>query len=148
MKTYPPRSERRRAETIRLPCFHAVPGRARRDGWTPLRQAEFIGHLAETGTVGEAARRVGMARETAYRLRSRCWSESLCAAWDAALGQRSPAAPRKVTVQELRWRVDGGLWQVRIYAGRFVAAVQKADNSALLSLLARLGPPDRGSWAA
>lgn len=34
--------------TPRIPLFHAVPTRVCADGWTPLRQAEFIGHLAET----------------------------------------------------------------------------------------------------
>ncbi|MGB7407006.1 MAG: hypothetical protein WA908_00730 [Pontixanthobacter sp.] len=70
----------------RIPQFHAVKIRIREDGWTPQRQAEFIGHLAQTRSVTEAARLVGMARETAYRLRSREWSESFCAAWDVAVG--------------------------------------------------------------
>lgn len=133
--------------------FHAVAARARRDGWTPLRQAEFIGHLAETRSVAEAARRVGMARESAYRLRRRDWSESFCAAWDAALGKSRPtgaAIARKVTVAELQWRMESGQWQVLIRARRFVGLRRKADNSALLQLLARLGsnrpqPPRAGT---
>ena len=47
----------------RVPPFLPVPLRARADGWTPERQARFIGLLAETGSVVEAARAVGMSRE-------------------------------------------------------------------------------------
>ena len=54
----------------RVPPFLPVPLRARADGWTPERQARFIGLLAETGSVAEAARRVGMGRESAWRLRA------------------------------------------------------------------------------
>ena len=43
-----------------MPAFAPVRSRARRDGWHPLRQAEFVGALAETGSVSAAARRVGM----------------------------------------------------------------------------------------
>ncbi|MDN3647207.1 hypothetical protein QWY75_13420 [Pontixanthobacter aestiaquae] len=49
-----PRSARR----TRIPAFHLVPTRARVDGWTPLRQAEFIGCSAEPRPVVGAARKV------------------------------------------------------------------------------------------
>ncbi|NVE94914.1 hypothetical protein [Altererythrobacter lutimaris] len=139
--------------SARIPPFHAVPVRQRSDDWTPLRQAEFIGHLAETGCVREAARRVGMQRETAYRLRTRRGAESFAAAWDAAVARgRNRAAPltasssiardrarphRKVTLCELAWRVETGIWRVRLRAGRYSGVSRKADNSALLTLLAR-----------
>lgn len=140
----------------RIPPFHAVAIRARRDGWTPLRQAEFIGHLAETRCVRTAAGAVGMSRETAYRLRARDGADSFCAAWDAAL---IPAGPfqfqqwvdaceraraavrpkRKVTVGALDWRSQTGIWSVLIRRGRYVGVRRKADNSALLMLVSRLG---------
>lgn len=136
----PTRFERLRR---RIPLFHAVPVRIRADGWTPLRQAEFIGHLAETRSVREAARRVGMARETAYRLRHRAGAESFCAAWDAALGEApgedGTGPARKVTLRELRWQVETGLWQVLMRGGRYAGVRRKADDSALLRLLARTG---------
>ncbi len=147
MKIYPPRPEQRRAEARRIPDFHAVPARARRDGWTPLRQAEFIGHLAATRSVSAAAKAVSMARESAYRLRSRPWAEEFCAAWDAALGNRSHGSvtfPRKVTLAELQWRAESGLWRVRLMQGRYAGVLHKADNSALLSLLARLNYGAKG----
>jgi hypothetical protein len=126
-----------------IPSFHTVPVRIRADGWTPLRQAEFIGHLAETRSVRAAAERVGMARETAYRLRRKPGAASFRAAWDAALGNvpgndgTDPA--RKVTLRELQWQVETGLWQVLMRGGRYVGVRRKADDSALLRLLARTG---------
>lgn len=143
MKHYPVRPPRPRPVTRRIPAFHAVPGRARSDGWTPQRQAEFIGYLFETRSVARAAECVNMARETAYRLRRRPWSESFCAAWDAALGLRLQLPlqpPRKVTIEELRWRAETGLWKLRIVNGRYGGVWHRPDNSALLSLLGQLGP--------
>lgn len=133
-----PRSKPRR----RALAFHPVPLRSRKDGWTPLRQAEFIGHLVETGSVCEAAQRVGMTRETAYRLRRRAWAQGFAAAWDAALGkvpmiEKTPL--RKVTNAELVHRLDCGLWRPMMYRGRFVSIARKADNCALLALVSRLG---------
>jgi len=138
----PPRSPR-----LRLPSFHPVPGRTRADGWTPVRQAEFIGMLAETGSVSAAAAFVGMARETAYRLRGKPGAEEFAQAWDVALviaGVRKPGEaprtrrPRKVT-HAPTWRtlVDGQ-WQPVLRGGKYAGSVRKADNSALLGLVAQL----------
>jgi hypothetical protein len=147
MKRYLPRPPRPYRLPLRIPDFHAVPARARRDGWTPLRQAEFIGHLAATRSVSAAAKAVSMARESAYRLRTRRWAEEFCAAWDAALGNKSHGSvtfSRKVTLAELQWRIESGLWRVRLVQGRYAGVLHKADNSALLSLLARLNYGAKG----
>jgi hypothetical protein len=122
----------------RLPQFVPVPLlRPRRDGWTPLRQARFIGWLAQTGSVARAAAKVGMARETAYRLRRRPGAASFAHAWDAALAlRRGRDIPlRKVTLDE-RWTyaMEGG-FVVRMRRGRFVGAWRSPSTSALLSLL-------------
>lgn len=148
MKFYPPRPPKFRRPPKRIPPFHAVPLRARRDGWTPLRQAEFIGHLAETLSVTTAARRVGMSRETAYRLREHAGAESFCAAWDAALSRRRDPTLEleagdlirpswKVTLRELQWRVESGVWRVILRDGKYAGVRHKPDNSALLALLGR-----------
>ena len=124
----------------RIPAFHPVPLRGRRDGWTPLRQARFIGHLAETRCVGRAAARVGLSRESAYRLRRRPGAEGFAAAWDRALGRPAAAvtlSARKVTVAQLLWRVEQGLLRPVVRRGRFRHVAPRPDNSALLALLAR-----------
>ena len=129
----------------RVPAFYAVPVRARADGWTPLKQAEFIGHLAEL-RCAEAARWVGMTRETAYRLRRRKWAASFIAAWDIALGREGPGAPaeghslpqRKVTDEELAWRVKSGLWKAILRNNRFAGVARKSSNSDTLKLVRRM----------
>ena len=116
--------------------------RSRVGGWTPDRQAAFIGYLAETCSVCEAAHRVGMARETAYRLRRHEWGHGFAAAWDAALGkpptvQKPPL--RKVTNEQLFHRLETGFYRPVLYRGQFRTIARKPDNSALLALVGRLG---------
>lgn len=136
----------------RVPLFVPVPVRARHDGWSAARQGAFIGWLAQTGSVAQAAARVGLSRESAHRLRRRPDAGSFAAAWDAALAIRSgimiPA--RKVTPDDLRaWAFDGPV-RVRMYRGRFVSAVRQPSNTALLRLLSQcdraLRHRDRGLW--
>ena len=147
--TQPPRTAR-----PRLPAFHPVPVRRRSDGWTPLRQAEFIGVLAETGSVAAAAEFVGMARETAYRLRRKPGAEEFAHAWEAALalhaqrtGQkiaRTPL-PRKVT-HAPTWRmICDGRWQAVLRRGKYAGSIRKADDSALLGYMAQLDRSFRAS---
>jgi hypothetical protein len=126
-----------------VPAFAPVRLRARADGWTPVRQAAFLGALAVTGSVGAAARRVGMSRVAAYRLRKRPGAGSFAAAWDKVL-RRETAAARKVTRNEEPQRALHGLLKPLIYAGRHVATVWKPDNSALLRYL---GAVERGIGA-
>ncbi len=128
----------------RIPRFHPVPVAPRADGWTPARQAAFIGLLAQTRSVAAAARCLGMRRESAYRLRRRPGAAGFAAAWDAALGK--PYRPidtgsAKATGLAAHARLESGLAQIVMHAGRYVATVWKADDKALLQHLAQL---DRG----
>lgn len=117
----------------RVPPFYPVPLRARQDGWTPERQADFLGHLAETRSVSAACARVGISRNSAYKLRTKPDAESFAAAWDAALG----APIRKVTITDLWFLAYRGLIRPRFRGGKYIRSVQKPDNSALLKLVAR-----------
>ena len=136
MKTYLPQ-QARRAHHVRVPAFVPVPVRGRADGWTAERQARFLVALARTRSVCEAARGVGMARETAYRLRKARGGESFAAAWDAVLGRVS-GEKRKVTVEERLARAFGCLIKPMVWQGELAGLEAKADNSALLGHLARL----------
>src|SRR5688572_5436047 len=152
----PPRHHPRMAESsaswpayARVPPFLPVPLRARADGWTPERQARFIGLLAETGSVAKAARRVGMGRESAWRLRQRAEAESFAHAWDAIVairrGERLPQ--RKVTLSELGEHAIEGPWVVHMRRRRFVRAQRKPSTSALLRQVRRLDAAAlRGGW--
>jgi hypothetical protein len=135
MKTYPP-ARRRQARHPRVIAFLPVELRSRADGWTAERQGRFLAELAITRSVSAAARKVGMARETAYRLRRKPGAESFAAAWDAALGRAR--GKRKVTAMEIARRATEGLVAPRIYRGRFAGIGRKADNTALLRYLAQL----------
>ena len=146
MKTWPPLPHPADAPHLRrrIPAFHPVPVGARKDGWTPGRQAAFIGVLAETRSVEGACRRVGMGKHSAYRLRQRPGAAGFAAAWDAALGKlRSGVdlASAKSTGLDAEYRCRMGLLQVVMERGRFVGTDWKDDNNALLQHLAQL---DRG----
>lgn len=68
--------------------FTPVPlERIRSNGWSPLAQRRFIHALSVMGSVGAAARAVGMGRVSAYRLREREGAASFAAAWDRAIGE-------------------------------------------------------------
>jgi hypothetical protein len=134
----------------RVPPFVPVPLRARADGWTPERQARFIGLLAETGSVAEAARRVGMGRQSAWRLRRRRGAASFARAWDAVCAIRRGEAPprRKVMLDELGEYALDGPYVVHMRRRRFVRALREPSTSALLRHLRRLDADAlRGGWA-
>lgn len=67
------------------PRFRPVPVRARRDGWTPARQAAFIEALGRTRCVAVACRAVGLSSQSAYTLYRRADAQDFRAAWDDAL---------------------------------------------------------------
>lgn len=118
----------------RLPPFVPVPIRTRADGWTPARQAAFIGFLAETCSVAEAAARAGCSRASAYKLRALPGAEGFAAAWDVACGKVTPS--RKLTFAELKVTAIEGAIQVRLYGGRYCGLTRKPSDSALLSFVA------------
>lgn len=124
---------RPRRRLPRVPAFYPVPLRVTRTGWTTERQANFLGWLAETGSVSTASARVGMSRNSAYKLRKKPDAESFAAAWDAALG--SPV--RRVTIDDLQFLAHHGLVKPLFRGGKYIRSARKPDNSALLRLLSR-----------
>lgn len=139
----PPRRPAR-SRAPRVPPFYPVPTRGRRDGWTIQRQADFLGMLAETGSVMGACEAVGMSRKSAYQLRRRPRAESFAAAWDAALG----APIRKVTVTDLAFLAYHGLVRPILFRGRYRGSTRTPDNSALLRLTKQLDrQAERRFWA-
>ena len=145
MKHYP-RPQPRRIRPKGVPAFLPVPMRPRADGWTPLRQARFLVALAATRSVLAAARKVGMARESVYRLRKAPGGESFAAAWDHVL--RRVKAAWKCTDRVRIARAFGQLIKPVVWQGELRALVPKADDSALLGMLARLNREVRGTGQA
>jgi hypothetical protein len=133
MSNESPPIARPRRRLPRVPAFYPVPVRQTHNGWTPERQAHFLGWLAETGSVSQACARVGMSRNSAYNLRKKPKAESFAAAWDAALGMPI----RRVTIDDLEFLAYHGLVKPRFRAGKYIGSWPKPDTSALLRLLAR-----------
>lgn len=136
----------------RLPDFAPVPTRGRVDGWGALAQGDFIGFLAETGSVTEAARRVGLSKESAYRLRRRAGAEGFALAWEVAVagGAECDFQPtRKFTLEELAARALGRTLQVVMRRGRYVGTRIKSNDAMLLRHLAQIDRASRGyGWGA
>ena len=127
---------RRAYRRLRVPAFYPVPTRTCRDGWTVERQADFLGLLAETGSVIGACEAVGMSRKSAYRLRALPGAESFAAAWDAALG----LPVRKVTSPARDFFDRDRPVRLVMFRGRYRGAWRNAPNGDLLS---HVWPPDR-----
>ena len=68
-----------------------VPRRRRCDGLSPEVQRAFIGHLADTGSVRQAATASGVSPSAFYRLRRAADGAAFAAAWDAAIQQAAAA---------------------------------------------------------
>ena len=133
MSSESPPIVRPRRRLPRVPAFYPVPVRAMHNGWSPQRQAHFLGWLAETGSVSAACARVGMSRNSAYNLRRKPEAESFAAAWDAALGMPI----RKVTIHDLAFLAYHGLVKPYFRGGKYIGSRPKPCGSALLRLLAR-----------
>jgi hypothetical protein len=116
---------RPRRRLPRVPPFYPVPMRGcRTTRWSAARQADFLGWLAETGSVSAACARVGMSRNSAYKLRNKPEAGSFAAAWDAALGM----PVRRVTTDDLDYLAYHGLIRLRFRGGKYIRAWQKPDN--------------------
>lgn len=99
--------------------------------------------LAETRSVTAAASFVGMSRESAYRLRRKPGAGEFVAVWDGIL---DPSKTRisKVTLEPVFQRILQDRYRPVLRGGKYVGAIQKPDNSALLRGLSQL---DRASLA-
>ncbi len=113
-----------------LPTFTPVPVRARRDGWTPERQAKFIQALAAMGVVAAAARAVGKSATAAYKLRERPGAESFGHAWDIAMAMAGDRAFEMAMDRALN-----GVEVPRFYRGVQVATVRRPDYRLALKVL-------------
>jgi hypothetical protein len=122
----------------RIPDFVPVPLRTRGDGWTAVKQGEFVGCLAQTGSVAQAAAWVGCSRASAYALRRREGAEGFAAAWAvAASGGLLDFGPRKLTPGEVARAAHGGVVRVIMRRGRYVGTRVTPQVSALLRQLAQ-----------
>ncbi len=120
--------------------FEPVPVRARHDGWTPEKQREFVEALADTGVVREAAARVGMTEQSAWRLRRRPDARAFDLVCEAA---QRPGARR---LHAIAWeRAIEGQTRRHYYHGELKSEERVYDNRLLTYLLGKtehlLAPP-------
>jgi hypothetical protein len=85
-RTSSPRSPRSAAKLRAVPATPDTPPEPpeRGDRWTREKQVAFLRALSATHSVSEAARSVGMSRQSAYRLRSRLKGQPFDLAWEVA----------------------------------------------------------------
>ena len=135
-----PKSTAGNAETSFVP----VPVKPRHDGWTPDKQVAFIEGLADTACVAEAARRVGMSVESAYRLRRHAGAEAFIKAWDSALDM---AAQRLVDsaferaihgVPQPVWHKGEQVGERRVYSDRLLTFLLRYHDPNLYGNLAKI----------
>ncbi len=102
--------------------------RTRHDGWTKTRQRDFIERLAASASVSDAARYVGMSRQSARDLYNR--SAPFRAAWDEAL-----RAAVSVLAETAFDRAVNGTQEQVWYKGQMVGFREKYNDRLLMFLL-------------
>lgn len=120
-----------------LLAFTPVPlERQRGNGWSVLQQQRFIMALEAMGSVGEAARAVGMGRASAYRLRARTGAESFARAWDHAI-ECGQARMYDYAME----RALNGVTTVRVLRGGTVSVSGGPDMKMVTAALRASDPP-------
>jgi hypothetical protein len=122
-----------------------APPNERQDGWTHAKQAKFLRRLAATHCVSEAARSVGMGRQSAYKLRNRLKGEPFDIAWQAAFRLQYDAL-FEAAVE----RAINGVEVPHFHKGELIHTSRRYDERAAVALLAlreRLAPPSH-CWRA
>lgn len=120
---------------IPAPAFQPVP-RKSKHGWTPERQAQFLAHLAATGSVTLAAKSCGLSRESAYALRAAPKAASFAAAWDKAV-QIGISALKAEAID----RAINGTREPVWHAGKQVGTRLRYNNQLTMRLLTHYDRP-------
>lgn len=95
----------------------------RHDAWSREKMAAFLRELAATQSVAEAARAVGMSRQSAYNLRNRLRQTPFDLGWEVALEMGFHQL-----AHTLMDRAVNGVEEQRFYHGELVGTVRKFDN--------------------
>jgi hypothetical protein len=106
--------------------------------WTPAKMAAFLRHLSAMHSVSEAARAVGMSRQSAYKLRARLKGQPFDVAWQS-LTRRHFDALTQVALE----RAINGVEVPHFHKGELIHTSRRYDERLTVSLLAmrdRLAP--------
>jgi len=120
-----------------------APPEERHDGWTRARQARFLRELAATHCVTQAARRCGMSRQSAYKLRARLKGEPFDIAWQCAFRRQYDALAEAALERALN-----GVEVPHYHRGELIGTSRRFDERLTVALLAMRGslampPPAR-----
>lgn len=108
-----------------------VPEKAtRRDGWTVEKQRGFLQMLAATQSVAQAAKAVGMSRQSAYKLRARLDDAPFGAGWRMAT-----QGARGVLVEAALDRAINGVEVPHYWQGELVGTSRRYDERLTALLL-------------
>ncbi|WP_422060903.1 hypothetical protein [Sphingopyxis sp.] len=146
METHAPQPPARLLAETCLAFTPVEQQRCRADGWTSETQANFIRALEAMGSVGQAARAVGMGRRSAYRLRERPGADSFASAWDRAI-----ATGRMRQFDYAMDRAINGITTVRILRGGAIDVTGGPDMDIVNAVLREDAAPlkaARGCGAA
>lgn len=98
--------------------------------WTGAKMAGFIDALAGSHSVAEAARSVGMSRQSAYKLRARLRDTTFDHAWEAAYQHGFDQLAQSVLE-----RAINGVEVPHYYQGELVGTSRRYNDSLALALL-------------
>lgn len=132
--------------------YHWLPvprDRRRWDGWTVLKQRDFIGAIADLGSIRRAAESVGMSEASAYRLRRAPGAEHFAHAWDVAVDE----ARHRVLAHALDRVVNGDEIEVRNRDGGITGYTRRYPDRLTMFMLRgyfpqRFGPLHAGAGTA
>lgn len=106
------------------------PSQANGPRWTTRKMTEFIRALAASHSVSEAARSVGMSRQSAYRLRSRLKGLAFDTAWDEAFCHSYGNLPQAALERALF-----GTEVPHYYKGELIGTSRRYDERLTVALL-------------
>lgn len=104
----------------------------RHDGWSHAKQVGFLRALSATHSVTEAAKSVGMSRQSAYRLRSRMKGQAFDLAWEVAFHHSFDVLAHAALERALN-----GVEVPVFYQGEQVGSYRRYDERLTVALLGR-----------
>src|SRR5687768_9753421 len=102
----------------------------RHDEWTRPKMVAFLRELAASQSVSQAAKSVGMSRQSAYKLRTRLAGTPFAMAWEVAL-----EAGLQQLAHAVMDRALNGVEVPHYHRGELVGVTRKHDNRLAIWLL-------------
>ena len=117
-------------ESLSPPPASPAPDPAGEPRWTACKMTGFLRALAATHSVKDAARSVGMSRQSAYKLRSRLKGLAFDAAWDEVFRHSYENLPYAALERALN-----GIEVPHYYKGELIGTSRRYDERLTVTLL-------------